>query len=84
MRYGARLANDGVSLVVQPGKSWRCSGKQGGQSPCLDAAPCALRSCRPIRRHGIATAAPPLRPSPERAIAAGISLIHQHFCSCRV
>jgi ABC-type uncharacterized transport system ATPase subunit len=76
VRCQQKLANDRVSIALRPGEVVALLGENGaGKSTLLHALyglvqPCAGTVCY----HGR-----PVVPTPERAIAAGLGLIHQHF-----
>lgn len=76
VRYGQKLANERVSLTVQPGEVVALLGENGaGKSTFLHA----LYGLCPISDGVIRYGGQAVVPTPERAIAAGLGLIHQHF-----
>lgn len=76
VRYGARLANDGVSLHIKPGEVVALLGENGaGKTTLLHA----LYGLLPISAGRVYYGGQPVVPSPERAIAQGIGLVSQHF-----
>ncbi|HMU38628.1 MAG TPA: ABC transporter ATP-binding protein [Pseudomonadota bacterium] len=74
--YGQKLANDRVSLAIPPGEVVALLGENGaGKSTLLHA----LYGLCPLASGNVFYGGQQVVPSPERAIAAGIGLIHQHF-----
>lgn len=74
--YGARYANQGVSLQIGPGEVVALLGENGaGKSTALHALYGLLR----LSGGAVCYGGTPCSASPERAIAAGIGLVSQHF-----
>ncbi len=74
--YGARLANDSVSLQLRPGEVVALLGENGaGKSTLLHA----LYGLVPISSGTVYYGPNQVQPSPERAIENGIGLVSQHF-----
>ena len=76
VRYDQKLANDCVSLTVKPGEVVALLGENGaGKSTLLHALYGLVKPIAGAIRYRGQT----VLPTPERAIAAGLGLIHQHF-----
>ena len=76
VRYDQKLANDRVSLTVKSGEVVALLGDNGaGKSTLLHALYGLVKPIAGVIRYRGQT----VLPTPERAIAAGLGLIHQHF-----
>jgi len=76
VRYGERLANEAVSLQIGAGEVVALLGENGaGKSTLLHALYGMVKASAGEVFYG----GQAVQPSPERAIAAGIGLVHQHF-----
>lgn len=76
VRYGARLANDGISVEIRPGEVVALLGENGaGKSTALHA----MYGLVPLSEGRVCYDGQPVVPSPERAIAGGVGLVSQHF-----
>lgn len=74
--YGARVANQGISLAVRPGEVVALLGENGaGKSTALHA----LYGLVPIAAGEVCYGGQAAVASPEQAIAAGVGLVSQHF-----
>ncbi len=79
VRYGARFANRGVSLRVEPGTVHAVVGENGaGKSTLLGVAYGEVRAAAGrLVVHGREAAL--VGHTPARAIALGLGMVHQHF-----
>jgi simple sugar transport system ATP-binding protein len=76
-RYGALVANDGISLTVQPGQIHALLGENGAGKTTLMNVLYGLT--QPDEGEILADGKPVTLRSPKDAIKAGFGMVHQHF-----
>src|ERR1700749_4604537 len=81
-RFGALVANDGISLSVAPGQVHALLGENGaGKSPLMNVL---YGLIQPDEGEILIDGKQARFHSPKDAIAAGIGMVHQHFMLVRV